>query len=155
MTELEKMSAGLPFDSFDPAICELRGWPLAGCGKAIIMPGFHCEFGGNTYIGGYVYIHYNVTIQDAARVTIGDRSMIGAGVRICATWHPEKAEERHLCIAKPVTIGKHVAIGANSVICYGVTIGDNSIIGAGSVVTKNIPANVVAYGNPCKVVRSL
>lgn len=116
------------------------------------------NFGGNHLIlGKCVYINYNFCGVDDTFITIGDYSMIGPCVVIATALHPENPELRNKTYQynKPVTIGKSVWIGANVTVCPGVTIGDNSIIGAGSVVTKDIPANVVAFGSPCRVIRPL
>ena len=116
------------------------------------------NFGGNHLIlGKCVYINYDFCGVDDTFITIGDYSMIGPRVVIATALHPENPELRNKTYQynKPVTIGKSVWIGANVTVCPGVTIGDNSIIGAGSVVTKDIPANVVAFGSPCRVIRPL
>ena len=116
------------------------------------------NFGGNHLIlGKGVYINYDFCAVDDTFITIGDYTMVGPRVIIATALHPENPELRNHAYQynKPVTIGKSVWIGANVTICPGVTIGDNSIIGAGSVVTKDIPANVVAFGSPCKVIRPI
>ena len=116
------------------------------------------NFGGNHVIlGNSVYINYDFCAVDDTFITIGDYTMIGPRVVIATALHPENVAKRMRgCQYNlPVTIGKSVWIGASVTICPGVTIGDNSIIGAGAIVTKDIPANVVAFGNPCRVIREL
>ena len=125
---------------------------------------FH--YGSHTRIGKNGFINFNFTDQDDAEVTIGDNCNFGPNVTIVTPVHPMLADERrwmhtadgekiHLCYAKPVTIGNDCWFGANVVVCPGVTIGDNCVIGAGSIVTKDIPANSFAAGNPCRVVREI
>ena len=125
---------------------------------------FH--YGKHTKIGRNFFGNFNLTIQDDAPVTIGDRCNFGPNVTIVTPMHPIIAEERRVlktkdgreirvCYAKPVTIGNDCWFGANVVVCPGVTIGDNCVIGAGSVVTKDIPSNSVAVGNPCRVQRTI
>lgn len=114
------------------------------------------NFGGNHLIlGNNVYINHDFCAVDDTFITIGDGTMVGPRVTIATAQHPEDPELRSKSYQynAPVTIGKNVWIGANVVICPGVTIGDGSIIGAGAVVTKDIPADVLAVGVPCRVLR--
>jgi len=128
---------------------------------------FYVDYGENIHIGNNCEINLNCVFLDCNQITIGDNSGIGPNVQIYAVSHPVKADER-LCQAKdgesfpfwksstaPVTIGSNVWIGGGSIILPGVTIGDNTTIGAGSLVNKDIPANCLAVGNSCKVVRYL
>ncbi len=128
-------------------------------GDIYIEPPFFSDFGMNTTIGSNFYANFGLTILDCGRVTIGDNVMIGPNVDIYAVTHPidiaSRALGRHISSTGEVRIGNNVWIGGKSTIMMGVTIGDNSIIGAGSVVTKDIPANVIAVGNPCKVLREI
>ena len=125
---------------------------------------FH--YGIHTKIGRGTFINFNFTCQDDTTVTIGEHCNFGPNVTIVTPLHPMLAAERRairvpdgrdlrLCWAKPVTVGNDCWLGANVVICPGVTIGDNCVIGAGSVVTRSIPANCFAAGNPCRVIRPL
>ena len=123
---------------------------------------FFVDYGENIHLGNQVEIDMNCGFLDCNRITIGDCSGIGPGVHIYAVFHSTRPEERlseHGGLWKsqtaPVTIGKNVWIGGGSIILPGVTIGDGTTIGAGSVVAESIPANVVAVGNPCKVIRHL
>lgn len=123
---------------------------------------FFTDYGEHIYIGNNVEINMNCVFLDCNTITIGDNSGIGPGVHIYTVYHPLKASERIAensnfwkSQSKPVTIGKNVWIGGGSIILPGVTIGDNTTIGAGSVVTKDIPDNKLALGNPCKVIRDL
>ncbi len=125
---------------------------------------FH--YGVHTKIGRGTFINFNFTCQDDTLVTIGEHCNFGPNVTIVTPLHPMLAAERRairvpdgrelrLCWARPVTVGNDCWLGANVVICPGVTIGDNCVIGAGSVVTRSIPANSFAAGNPCRVIRTL
>jgi len=119
---------------------------------------FHANFGGhNVHLGNGVYANFNLTLTDDTDIYIGDKTMIGPNVTIATAGHPIKPELRaqEYQYDFPIHIGKNVWLGANVVVCPGVTIGDNTVIGAGSVVTRNIPANVVAVGAPCKVLREI
>ncbi len=122
-----------------------------------IEPPFHCDYGENISIGEKVFFNFDCIILDTAQVTIGDRVLLGPKVQVYCAHHPLDAKERATFIetALPVTIGDDVWIGGGAIICPGVTIGDRSVIGAGSVVTKDIPSDVVAVGNPCKVIKQL
>lgn len=131
---------------------------LGGAGKApYIEPPFHCDYGRNIYIGDYFYANYDLIVLDVCEVRIGNNVMFGPRVGIYAAGHPLDADVRNSGIefGKPVIIGDNVWIGGNVVINPGVTIGDNAVIGSGAVVTKDIPANTIAVGNPCKVLREL
>ncbi len=122
-----------------------------------LQPPFYCDYGTNIKLGEKVFFNFNCVVLDVMEVRIGSRTLFGPNVQIYTATHPIHYKERAagLEFAKPVTIGEDVWIGGSVVICPGVTIGDRTIIGAGSVVTKNIPADVVAGGNPCKVIRTL
>lgn len=118
---------------------------------------FYCDYGYNIEVGENFFSNFNFTILDAAKVRMGDNVFIAPNVGIYTATHPLNAEERAkgLEYALPVTIGSDVWIGASVVILPGVNIGDNVVIGAGSIVTKDIPSNVVAVGNPCRVIKQL
>lgn len=122
-----------------------------------IEPPFRCDYGYNILIGKNFYSNYNCTILDCAQVKIGDNVMFAPNVSIFTAGHPIHAEKRNTGVeyAFPVTIGDNVWIGGNVVINPGITIGKNSVIGSGSVVTKDIPDNVIAFGNPCQVIREI
>lgn len=131
---------------------------LLGSNKGVtIIPPFYCDMGKNIHFKQGGFINTGVTILDLAPVTIGDYAQIGPNVVISTAGHPFDLAERVLPIAtgNPIVIGDNVWIGANSVILDGVTIGDRSIIGAGSIVTKDIPSDCVAVGNPCRVIKSI
>jgi maltose O-acetyltransferase len=118
---------------------------------------FYCDYGTNMKVGEKVFFNFNCVVLDVAQVTIGDRTLFGPNVQIYTATHPMNFRERAsgLEFAKPITIGKDVWIGGSVVICPGVSIGDRTVIGAGSVVTKDIPSDIFAAGNPCKVIRDL
>lgn len=134
MTQKERMLAGLIYDPSDEEIMAE-----------------HVHFGNN------VYANFNLTCVDDGDIYIGDKVMFGPNVTIATANHPiiPKLRQYAYQYNRDVHIGNNVWIGANTVVVPGVTIGDNSVIGAGSVVTKDIPANVVAVGNPCKVLREI
>ena len=123
-----------------------------------IEPPFHSNWGGkNVHLGKNVYFNFNATMVDDTHIYIGDCTMLGPNVVIATAGHPILPElrEKALQFNLPVHIGKNCWLGAGVIVLPGVTIGDNTVIGAGSVVTKDIPANVVAVGNPCKVLREI
>ncbi len=122
-----------------------------------IEPDFRCEFGKNITIGDDVYINFGCVILDCGQVSIGSNTLIGPNVGLFSGNHATDAEERAVggLIPKPITIGRRVWICGNVSVVPGVTIGDDTIIGAGSVVTHDIPAGVVAAGNPCRVLREI
>ena len=122
-----------------------------------IEPPFHCDYGWNIEVGENFYANYGLTILDVGKVTFGDNVMIAPNVSIYAAGHPIHPVSRNSGYEYgiPVTVGNNVWIGGSVVILPGVTIGDNTVIGAGSVVTKDVPANVIAAGNPCRVLREI
>ncbi len=124
---------------------------------AYIEPPLHANWGCNAFFGAHAYANFNLTLVDDAEVRIGEHVMIGPNVTITTTGHPIRPDLREgmTQFSLPVTIGCNVWLGANVTVLPGVTIGENSVIGACSLVTKDIPANVVAYGQPCKVVRAI
>ena len=131
---------------------------LGSMGKeCYIEPPFYCDHGFNIYIGDNFYANTGLIILDQCPVKIGNNVMIGPRVGIYCATHPIDAFVRNTLLegGKPITIGNSVWIGGGVNICPGVSIGDNSIIGAGAVVTKDIPANVIAGGNPCRVIREI
>ena len=150
------------FNNLRPAQVEARNAILQKLfGKTgrnfYVEPPFRCDYGYNIEIGDNFYANYNLVILDCARVQIGDNVFIAPNVGIYTAGHPIHSDLRNqeLEFALPIEIGNSVWIGGNVVINPGIKIGDNTVIGSGSVVTKNIPPNVVAVGNPCKVLRSI
>lgn len=123
----------------------------------IITPPFWCDYGYNIILGDNFYSNHNMIITDGAKVTFGDNVFIAPNCCFTTAEHAIDPEQRKagIEIAKPITIGNNVWIGAGSTVLAGVTIGDNTVIGAGSVVKKSIPANVIAVGVPCKVLREI
>ena len=128
-----------------------------GDDAVIINQPFYCDYGKHISVGKRFFANFNFTVLDEARVTIGDDCFIGPNVSIYTACHSTDPVERNSRRewAMPVTIGHNVWIGGSVTILPGVTIGDNVTIGAGSVVTRDIPSNSIAVGNPCKVVKTL
>ena len=123
-----------------------------------IEPPLHSNFGcKHVSLGNNVYANFNLTLVDDTYITIGDNTMIGPNVTLATAGHPilPSLRMKGYQFNVPINIGKNVWIGAGVIVLPGVNIGDNSVIGAGSVVTKDIPENVVAYGNPCKIIRTI
>ena len=118
---------------------------------------FRCDYGYNIEVGENFYANYNLTILDVGRVTIGDNAQIAPNVSIYTAGHPVHPDSRNSGYEYgiDITIGDNVWIGGNTVILPGVRIGDNAVIGAGSVVTEDIPDNVIAAGNPCRIIREI
>jgi maltose O-acetyltransferase len=182
-TEKDKMLAGEMYDATDPQLTEERrrardlckslndshdneqelrqriiGLLFGSAGDAIwIEPPFYCDYGANITLGSKVFFNFNCVILDPAPVVIGSNVLFGPTVQICTATHPMRASERRAWreFARPIKIGSDVWIGAGAIICPGVRIESRSVIGAGSVVTRDIPADVLASGNPCRVVRQL
>lgn len=122
-----------------------------------ILPSFWCDYGYNIEVGDYFFANHNLIITDGAKVTFGDYVFIAPNCTFTTANHaldPEMRKEG-IEVALPIKVGNNVWIGTGAIILAGVEIGDGSIVGAGSVVTKSIPSNVIAYGNPCKVIRKL
>ncbi|WP_291706525.1 sugar O-acetyltransferase [Clostridium sp.] len=125
--------------------------------KLSVEPPFRCDYGCNISVGNNFYANYDCIILDVCKVDIGDNVFFAPRVCIYTAGHPIDAEIRNVGLefGKPVKIGNNVWVGGSTVINPGVTIGDNVVIGSGSVVTKDIPDNVIAVGNPCKVLRKI
>ncbi|PAE17037.1 maltose acetyltransferase [Virgibacillus sp. 7505] len=123
-----------------------------------IEPPLHANWGGNhVHFGKNVYANFNLTLVDDTHIYVGDYTMIGPNVTIATAGHPiwpELREEAYQ-FNVPVTVGRNCWIGAGAILLPGISVGDNTVIGAGSVVTKDIPSNVVAIGNPCRVLREI
>lgn len=125
---------------------------------AYLEPPFRCDYGANITLGKNFYANFNCVVLDVAPVVIGDNVLFAPNVQIYTAGHPldvKSRVEEGIEFGTPITIGNNVWLGGGVIVCPGVTIGDNSVIGAGSVVTKDVPANVVAAGNPCRVIRTL
>ncbi|OUJ70874.1 sugar O-acetyltransferase [Hymenobacter crusticola] len=178
-TEKEKMLAGELYQANDPelvaerlraktlchyynqqpveldkgVLSELLGYKT----DAHIETMFRCDYGYNIKLGRNFYANYNLVVLDCALVTIGDDVFVAPNVVISTAGHPVEAGPRVAGweFAKPITIGSKVWLGTGVLVMPGVTIGDNAVIGAGSVVTRSIPANSVAVGNPCRVIREV
>lgn len=182
MTQKERMLSGLPYKAWLDGLSEERKeckrkiykynnlLPdseetdevirsiLGECGKNVhIEQPFHCDYGKNITVGDEFYSNYNLVILDVGRVTIGNNVMLAPNVSIYTAGHPIHPDSRNSGYEYGIgiTIGDNVWIGGNTVILPGVHIGNNAVIGAGSVVTKDIPDNVIAVGNPAKIVREI
>lgn len=122
-----------------------------------VRPPFHCDYGWQTHLGPRSFVNFNAVFLDVARITIGADVQIGPNVQLLTATHPVEAEPRRAKweAAQPITIGDNVWLGGGVIVLAGVIIGDNTVVGAGAVVTRDLPANVVAVGNPAGVVREL
>lgn len=183
MTEKQKMLAGELYDAGDPALVAERRRARDLCHRynatldeqtgerrllleellgtagrnLLIEPSFRCDYGSNIHLGDGVFMNFNCVILDCAEVRIGNNVLIGPSVQIYTPLHPMDAAVRRTLIesARPVTIGDDVWIGGGAIICPGVTIGSRSVIGAGSVVTRDVPEDSLAVGNPARVIRRI
>lgn len=184
LTEREKMLEGLLYDAnYDEALIaeravakdlcfdfnQTRPSDVAGQTKIMqdllgktgdnftVVAPFWCDYGSNIDIGDNFFANHNCVILDGAKVTFGDNVFIAPDCGFYTAGHPLDAERRNqgLEYAKPITVGDNVWIGGGVKVMPGVTIGDNAVIGGGSVVTKDIPANVIAVGNPCRILREI
>lgn len=161
--QIKKLDRLYDFNMTRPTELEKRGAMLkemfAEIGEdCYIEPPLHSNFGGaHVHFGKNVYANFNLTLVDDTHIYVGDYTMIGPNVTIATAGHPILPElrEKGYQFNMPVHIGKNCWIGAGAVILPGITIGDNVVVGAGSVVTKDLPSNVVAVGNPCKVLREV
>jgi maltose O-acetyltransferase len=122
----------------------------------LIRPPFYCDYGCHIFAGDNLYINYDCTILDCNTVHLGNNVLLAPKVQIYTAYHPTNPEIRLSGkeLAAPVTIGDNVWLGGGAIVCPGISIGSNVTIGAGSVVTKNIPDNVIAAGNPCRVIKN-
>lgn len=179
-SEKEKMLAGDCYNAMDPelvaertvcreVLAELNASPesdpdgrqeicqrlFARCDHTLWMqPPFYCDYGSNIELGRNVYFNFNCVVLDVCKVSVGDHSFFGPAVQIYTGTHPlNHIDRRSEEYGAPVTIGDDVWVGGGSIILPGVTIGNRVVIGAGSVVTKDIPDDVIAVGNPCRVLR--
>ena len=123
----------------------------------VIRPPFHCDYGSQIHVGARTFANFGLVALDVGRITIGDDVQIGPNVQLLTATHPVEPEPRRAKWegSKPISIGDNVWLGGGVIVCPGVTIGDNTVVGAGAVVVRDLPANVVAVGNPARVVRSL
>ncbi|HWC47179.1 MAG TPA: sugar O-acetyltransferase [Casimicrobiaceae bacterium] len=127
-----------------------------GGDTVLVQPPFHCDYGTNIHVGHRVFFNFNCVVLDVCDVRIGEHTLFGPGVQILTPLHPvDAALRREREFGKPVEIGSDVWVGGGALILAGVHIGARAIIGAGSVVTRDIPADVFAAGNPCRVIRQL
>lgn len=174
-TEREKMIASEKYMAFDSELCAMRERSFGATMKFnttgdkslveniflqkfenfVLNPPFYCDYGENIKIGKNVFINFNCSVLSCANVDIGDNCYIAPNVQLYTAIHPLNPDERNKAInfAKPIKIGANCWLGGGVIVLPGVKIGEGTTIGAGSVVTKNIPSNCVAVGNPCKVLR--
>lgn len=180
--EREKMLAGELYDSLDPELiaarerahdlCQrlnetrdrngderrsiLRELFARGGDSVWMQPPFFCDYGSNIELGERVFFNFNCIVLDVCRVRIGSFSQFGPAVQIYTPLHPlDSRERRDREFGKPVEIGSDVWVGGGAIILPGVRIGSRTVIGAGSVVSRDIPAGVLAVGNPCRVIREI
>jgi len=181
-TEREKMLAGQLYDPFDPDLvagrerardlCQalnssgerrqeerrriLRELFAKGGESVWMQPPFFCDYGVNIELGERVFFNFNCVVLDVCRVRIGDCTLFGPAVQIYTPMHPWNAGQRRVSeFGKPVEIGSDVWVGGGAIILPGVKIGSRTVIGAGSVVTRDLPGDVFAAGNPCRVIREI
>ena len=181
-SERQKMLAGELYDPMDPELvagrvrardlCQtlnatreaedterrriLRELFAAGGDSVWMQPPFFCDYGTNIELGERVFFNFNCVVLDVCRVRIGDYTLFGPAVQILTPMHPMDAElRRRQEFGKPIEIGSDVWVGGGALILPGVRIGSRSVIGAGSVVTRDVPDDVFAAGNPCRVIRAL
>jgi len=123
----------------------------------VIRPPFRCDYGYQIHIGSRTFANWGLIALDVARITIGDDVHIGPNVQLLTATHPIEPEPRRAKWegSKPITIGNNVWLGGGVIVCPGVTIGDNTVVGAGAVVVRDLPANVVAVGNPARITRQI
>ena len=182
MTERDKMIAGERYDPLDPELADARVRARELCqrlnagresdqdgrrrilvelfgrgGDSVWMqPPFFCDYGSNIELGERVFFNFNCVVLDVCPVSIGSFTLFGPAVQIYTPMHPWDAEQRRREeFGKPVTIGDDVWVGGGAIILPGVTIGSRAVIGAGSVVTRDVPDDVFAAGNPCRVIRPI
>jgi len=183
MTERERMLAGQLYDASDPELTAMRKRARALSraynatteeepdererllralfgrlgGRPEIEPPFHCDYGAHIFAGDRLYMNFGCVVLDVHEVHLGNNVFLGPSVQILTATHPLDAHQRIQGreLGCPVRIGHNVWLGAGAIVCPGVTIGDDTTIGAGSVVVRDIPAGVLAVGNPCRVVGSL
>lgn len=179
-TERDKMVAGELYDAQDPELVAARERARDLCARiaqatadrprrelvrqllgaggdtAFITPPFFCDYGSQIELGEGVYFNFNCVLLDVSRIRIGARTLVGPAVQIYTPLHPMDAGlRRRQEYGRPVEIGADVWIGGGAIILPGVNIGDRAVIGAGSVVTRDVPADVFAAGNPCRVMRPI
>ncbi|MDQ7990077.1 MAG: sugar O-acetyltransferase [Candidatus Dactylopiibacterium sp.] len=148
---------GTPATALDERGALLREL-FAGFGEgSVAKPALRCDYGFNIRIGERCFINYDCVLLDCNRIVIGNEVQLAPGVHIYTATHPLDARTRRAGLesALPVTIADGVWLGGGAIVCPGVTIGENTVVGAGSVVTRDLPANVLAAGNPCRVIRPL
>ena len=178
-----QMLRGLPYDPSDPALAKARlraraltsrynrAPPRAAalrtrllkalvgrCGTGVVVePPFFCDYGSHIEFSDNVFVNMQCVMLDCAMIVVGARTLLGPGVMLLAATHPLAAAERRTGLesAAPIRVGDDVWLGAGAIVCPGVTIGSRSVIGAGSIVTRDVPPDVVAAGNPCRVLRSI
>ncbi|MEV4843064.1 sugar O-acetyltransferase [Micromonospora matsumotoense] len=124
---------------------------------AWVRPPLYCDYGWQTHLGARSFVNFNAVLLDVARITIGVDVQIGPNVQLLTATHPVEAALRRAKweAAQPITIGDNVWLGGGVIVLAGVTIGENTVVGAGAVVTRDLPPNVVAVGNPARVIRTL
>lgn len=181
-TERQKMLAGELYDPLDAALVAARLRARLLCQRlnalpedrsaerelllaelfgrdtdVCLQPPFFCDYGDNISLGRRVFFNFNCVVLDVAEVRIGDHVLFGPAVQLYTATHPLDASARRggLEAARAIAIGDDVWIGGGAIVCPGVTIGARTVVGAGSVVTRDVPAGVLAAGNPCRVLRRL
>jgi maltose O-acetyltransferase len=154
MTQAFNTTAGDDHAGRDRILRELLGSVGEG---TVVRPPFRCDYGYQTHIGSRTFANWGLIALDVGKIVIGDDVQIGPNVQLLTATHPVEAEPRRMKWegSQPITIGDNVWLGGGVIVCPGVTIGENTVVGAGAVVTRDLPANVVAVGNPARVIRQL
>jgi maltose O-acetyltransferase len=153
MEQFNQSSAAAP-EERERLLRELLGSVGQG---AVIRPPLYCDYGYQTHVGARTFANFGLVVLDVARITIGEDVQIGPNVQLLTATHPLDPEPRRAKweSAEPITIGNNVWLGGGVIVCPGVTIGEDTVVGAGAVVVQDLPANVLAVGNPARVIRQL
>jgi maltose O-acetyltransferase len=147
----------IPYEQAEQRSAALRAL-LAEVGEeAIVRTPFHCDFGDGIRIGARTFVNVNCAMLDGAPISVGDECLLAPGVQLITATHPIDPVARRAAWeqALPVTVADGVWLGAGALVCPGVSIGVNTVVGAGSIVTRDLPAEVLAYGNPARVIREI
>ncbi|HWC07635.1 MAG TPA: sugar O-acetyltransferase [Solirubrobacterales bacterium] len=160
LDERQAMLAALnaiPYGEAEQRADALTGLLAAIGAGTIVRTPFYCDYGDGIRLGARCFLNFNCTLLDGAPITIGDEVLLASGVQLITATHPVDPVPRRAALeqALPITLADGVWLGAGAIVCPGVTIGENTVVGAGAVVTRDLPAGVVAHGNPARVAREI